>query len=93
MEYRCLGRVEIFRCAVVQHSSAKANGAASLIANRKHDAVAKAIVLFLVFGLGDDHTRLIEKFDFVGVAARSLEQIIPARRGIANPKLGSYFAA
>ena len=48
-EHRCFGGVEVFGCAVTEHTPTKAYALAFDIANGKHDAVAKAVVTFVFF--------------------------------------------
>ena len=49
-EHRRLGRVEVFRLALVQHAAAKGDHLALEIADGEHDAFAETVVALLVAG-------------------------------------------
>ena len=48
-EHRCFGGIQVFGCAVAEHSPTKAYALAFDIADGKHDAVAKAVVALVFF--------------------------------------------
>ena len=83
-EDRRLGRVQVFRLALVQHPPAEADDLALGVADREHDAVAEAVVAALLAGLvlQDDQAGL----DQLGVVvfAEGAGQAVPARRRIAQ---------
>jgi len=57
VEDRCLGRVQVFGLALVQHAAAEADDFALHIADREHDAVAEPVIAFRVlarFRVGRD---------------------------------------
>ena len=92
MKHWGLWRVKVFGCAVIQHSSTKANRATALVTNGEGDAVAEAIILLFLFGLGDDHAGFIEQVDTFLISTHCFKQIVPPRWRVANTVLTRYLA-
>ena len=97
---RRFGRVEVFGLALVQNAAAKANALTFDVANREHDAVAKAVVALAFLGLlrgrlivlrSDDHARL--HHGLVLVVGEHGGQKPPARRRIAQAKPFGHLAS
>ena len=96
-EDRRFGGVEVFGFFITQHTPAKADVCPFHIANREHDAVAKAVVaLFFLLGLGGSVTLVDHQAAFfeqrVGVIGKHRTQIPPSGRGIAQSVAGGNFA-
>ena len=93
-EDRRLGRVQVLRLAAVEHAAAEADDLALDRADRKHDAIAEAVVALLLgpfVALHDDHAALGQQR--IVVAREHAGQAAPARRRVAQAEALGDLAA
>src|SRR5262245_1337216 len=89
VEERRLGRVQVLRLAGVDDASTEGDDAAARIANRKHHAVAEAVVVALTLPAGaalafDDETGIAETLALGIAAAETTQHLVPGVGGVAD---------
>ncbi len=88
-EYRGFGGVQVLGLLVAQHAAPEADALALDVADREHDAVAKAVVTLAVGAIlalaGDDKPRFHQQW--IIVVRKHAGQRTPALRGIAQAEV------
>ncbi|MNQ81694.1 hypothetical protein D3C85_967270 [compost metagenome] len=92
MENRGFRGVQVFRLVVAQYPAAEGDDAPATVADRKHHAVAEAVVAFTAFGVFDQQAGIDHGFLLQGIAAQVLEQVVPARWGKTQAEVPGDFA-
>ncbi|MNL10770.1 hypothetical protein D3C87_1315800 [compost metagenome] len=92
MENRSFRGVQVFRLVVAQYPAAEGDDAPATVADRKHHAVAEAVVAFTAFGVFDQQAGIDHGFLLQGIAAQVLEQVVPARRSETQAEVPGDFA-
>jgi hypothetical protein len=94
VEQRGFRRVQVFRFAAIHHAAAKADHLALGVPDREHDALAEAVVAFLVAAvlvhLVDDEAGLDQRQRFVVLEHGA--QVVPAGGRIAHAEARRHFA-
>ena len=81
-----------FRQGIAQHASTKTNYPATFIANREHDALAKAVVATPLI-VGYQHAGVDKRLAIFTIAAKAFQDVVPTRRRITNRETRNHFAA
>ena len=82
-------RIEIFGFALINHASAERNDPAARVANRKHDAIAKAVIVHFTVARRaafafDDKSRIVQCLTPGIIAAEVFQNVVPGIFRIAD---------